>query len=147
MALAVARAWQEREPGAGTLRFDAAGTRVGRGGLGIDARALATLQRRGYAAGRQRSRQVTAEDLERADRVLAMDADCLQALRKICPLGQQGKLSLFLAHAAGYAGQDVPDPYYGPAAGFEKVLDLCEIGVRALLTLHADEKLAARTPL
>jgi hypothetical protein len=32
----------------------------------------------------------------------------------------------------GYQGQDVPDPYYSSAAGFEMALDLIEKAVVAL---------------
>ena len=34
---------------------------------------------------------------------------------------------------ADFAGQDVPDPYYGGAAGFERVLDMTEQISQALL--------------
>ena len=30
-------------------------------------------------------------------------------------------------------GSDVPDPYYGGAEGFERVLDVCEAACRGLL--------------
>ena len=30
-------------------------------------------------------------------------------------------------------GSEVPDPYYGGAAGFERVLDVCEAACRGLL--------------
>jgi protein-tyrosine phosphatase len=33
---------------------------------------------------------------------------------------------MFLDTSAKWHGQDVPDPYYGGAAGFEQVLDMVE---------------------
>ena len=38
------------------------------------------------------------------------------------------------------AGGEVPDPYYGNLAGFERVLALCEAGARGVL-----DRLAAHT--
>ena len=35
-------------------------------------------------------------------------------------------------HVPGHQGQDVPDPYYSSAAGFELALDLIERAVVAL---------------
>ena len=36
------------------------------------------------------------------------------------------KLALFLQHAERFDDDEVPDPYYGGPAGFERVLDLIE---------------------
>ena len=44
----------------------------------------------------------------------------------------QERLDLFLDFAAGDE-EEVPDPYYGGAAGFERVLDLVEEASRGLL--------------
>ena len=50
-----------------------------------------------------------------------------------CPPEQQHKLHLFLDYAGVEAGGEVPDPYYGNLAGFERVLTLCEAGARGVL--------------
>ena len=104
-----------------------------RGGDAIDARAAAALQRRDCAAGKRwRSRRVQAEDFERFDLVLAMEARNLEALRQLCPAPLQHKLRLLLDFVPGQEGQDVPDPYFGTAAGFDHVLGLIEQGVQGL---------------
>jgi len=41
---------------------------------------------------------------------------------------------LFLEFAPHGAPQEVPDPYYGGANGFEEVLDLVESAARGLLS-------------
>jgi protein-tyrosine phosphatase len=41
-------------------------------------------------------------------------------LRDLCPPEHHGKLALFLGDRA------LPDPYYGEATDFEKVLDMVE---------------------
>jgi protein-tyrosine phosphatase len=115
------------------LEADSAGTFPVRLPQGADPRALTVLARRGYVVEKRRPRAVTAPDFERFDLLLAMDGDNLAELRGRCPPGQDGKLRLFLDFAPGLEGQDVPDPYYGDLSGFERVLDLCEVGARGLL--------------
>jgi len=123
-------------PGAGlALRvdFDSAGTQSLPGRATIDPRARAVLKQAGYACGSQRARRVRPQDLAANDLVLAMDARHLQALRALAAPEHAHKLRLFLDFAPGLEGQDVPDPYYGDAGGFDRVLALCEAGVRGLL--------------
>lgn len=113
---------------------ESAGIHVLRGGAPPDPRALAALNRRGYAWGGTRSRELQAEDFERFDLILAMDRSVLTELVRLCPFEHQHKLGLFLDFAAGFRGQEVPDPYFGGEQGFENVLDLCEAGARGLLS-------------
>ena len=88
---------------------------------------------RHYAMGNTRSRRVIPQDFERFDLLLAMDEDNLAALQRQCPPEQLHKLRLLLSYAPELGEREVPDPYFGGLAGFERVLDLCEAGVRGLL--------------
>jgi len=47
-------------------------------------------------------------------------------LRRSCPAQHAHKLALFGDAHAQFAGQEVPDPYYGGVSGFERVLDIVE---------------------
>jgi len=116
-----------------TLRVDSAGTHAVGGNAPIDPRARTALAKRGYPIGKGRSRQVTDADFERSDLVLAMDNANMSALRQLCPSEHTHKLRLLLEFAPATGMMDIPDPYYGSADGFEKVLDLCEAGARGLL--------------
>ncbi len=50
------------------------------------------------------------------------------------PTGQfKAKVRLFCEFCTDHDDTEVPDPYYGGDAGFEKVLDLLEDGCRNLL--------------
>ena len=113
--------------------FDSAGTQSLPGRAAIDPRARAVLKQAGYACGSQRARRVRPQDFAANDLVLAMDTRHLQTLRALAAPEHACKLRLFLDFAPGFEGQDVPDPYYGDAGGFERVLALCEAGVRGLL--------------
>ena len=114
------------------FEFDSAGVHAV-AGAPIDPRARKVLERAGYDVKARRARHVGTRDFDAFDLVLAMDAGHLEALREACPASQAHKLRLFLDFAPGLAGQDVPDPYYGDAGGFERVRELCEAGVRGLL--------------
>ncbi len=115
------------------LEFDAAGTHAGNAGARPDPRGLAALASRHYKTTKTRSRQVTAKDFERFDLILAMDEGNLAALQRQCPQTHHHKLRLLMAYAPELGVTEVPDPYFGNPAGFERVLDLCEAGVRGLL--------------
>ena len=67
-------------------------------------------------------------DFERFRWILAMDEANLEWLRGRCPAGSPARLGLLLDHAPHLGERAVPDPYYGPPAGFERVLDLVEAG-------------------
>lgn len=119
------------------LSFDAAGAQAGLGRVHADARAQRALNGAGYGPAKQRARRVTAADFRHCDLILAMDTAVLSDLKHQCPPEHQHKLHLFLDFTPELRGQDVPDPYFGDAAGFAHVLALCETGahhlVRALI--------------
>jgi len=99
----------------------------------IDARAAAALERQGLKPLRKfRSRPFDASDFERFDLVLAMDRYNLSELESLRPEGARARVQLLLDYAPGLQGQDVPDPYYGPAAGFDRALALIEQGIAGL---------------
>lgn len=115
------------------VEIDSAGTLDYHTGSPADPRSIAAARQRGFDLARHRARQVTAQDIERYDYLLAMDYDNLNYLKKICPPGLEAKLRLFLEFAPDCGRDDVPDPYAGGADGFESVLDLVDIAARGLL--------------
>jgi protein-tyrosine phosphatase len=98
-----------------------------------DPRAVTAARRRGYVMGGRAARQVQADDFSRFDWILAMDRDNLTALQALQPSAYAGRLGLFLDFAPQLGVREVPDPYEGTAADFERVLDLAESGAAALL--------------
>ena len=65
--------------------------------------------------------------------MLVMDQRNLIEARAIAPPRHRAQLKLFLEFAPGLGRREVPDPYYGGAAGFEDVLDLSEAASRGLI--------------
>lgn len=113
---------------------DSAGTYGAHQGEKADRRAVALAQARGYGQiVHERARKVNGADFERFDLILAMDRDNLAELQRVCPPEHRHKLHLFLAYAGVEERTEVPDPYFGNAAGFEVVLKLCEQGVDGVL--------------
>lgn len=99
---------------------DSAGLESFHVGEAPDKRSQKHASQRGYDLSRQRARRFERADFERFDLVLAMDEGHLASLRKRCPPELQDRLALLLVDA------EVPDPFYGPPAGFDRVLDLVE---------------------
>lgn len=120
--------------GLGEIVFvDSAGTHDYHVGACPDARATAAALRRGIDLSSLSARQVNVQDFEHFDYVLAMDSENLAHLEAICPPHLSHKLRRFLEFAEHLSDQDVPDPYYGGAAGFELVLDLVEAASTGLI--------------
>ncbi|MDR7377268.1 protein-tyrosine phosphatase [Rhodoferax ferrireducens] len=136
MAQAVAQHLVEQAGLARDIVVDSAGTHVGSAKAKPDARAQTLLSQRGYALGKNRSRQVIAKDFVHYDLVLALDQANLNDLRQLCPAEHTHKLRLLLEYAEGTDLRDVPDPYYGNLQGFEHVLELCEAGARGLVASY-----------
>jgi protein-tyrosine phosphatase len=115
------------------IAIDSAGTHAYHVGNAPDARATEAAARRGIDLTVQRARRIDAADFAQFDYVLAMDRSNLEDLSAICPEHHRTKLRLFLEFADRPDVMEVPDPYYGGAQGFERVLDLVEQGARGLL--------------
>lgn len=114
------------------VQVDSAGTGGWHVGKSPDSRTRAAAERRGYALHDLRARQVQADDFARFDLILAMDHDNLSTLRSLRPAGDSAELDLFLRRG-GLAEEEVPDPYYGGADGFERVLDMVELACDRLI--------------
>lgn len=115
------------------IATDSAGTHAYHVGNPPDQRAQATATRRGIDLSDLRARQVQETDFYDFDYILAMDLDNYESLSRLCPEGMQQRLYLFMDFAADMGVQEVPDPYYGGARGFEQVFDLVDAAARGLL--------------
>ena len=106
------------------VRVDSAGTGGWHVGHAPDPRATEAAAELGVDLRSQRARQVTPGDFEVFDRVLAMDHANLADLQAMAPEGAIARVELFLSYARHADVDEVPDPYYGGASGFSRVLDL-----------------------
>jgi len=123
------------------VAIDSAGTHAYHIGEPPDPRAQRAAQRRGVDLSRQRARRVREEDFVRFDLILAMDQLNHAVLTEMSPPEYHERIRLLLEFAPQFDASDVPDPYYGGANGFERVLDLVERAAVGLI-----EHLQARLP-
>ncbi len=133
----------EREGLDGAVELDSAGTCAWHIGSAPDARARAAARQRDIVL-EGRARQVTPEDFERFDMLIAMDGENARNLRAMAA-GEEQRAKVRLlrefdpasgAHSPDgrVAGElDVPDPYYGAAGGFDEVLDIVQAACAGLL--------------
>ncbi|CAK14465.1 low molecular weight protein-tyrosine-phosphatase [Pseudomonas entomophila] len=117
---------------ADVVQVASAGTGDWHVGKAPDSRTRKAALARGYDLSCQRAQQVKAEHFAQFDLVLAMDKSNLRNLQALRPHNAKGELDLFLRRY-GAALDEVPDPYYGGAEGFEQVLDLIEAACRELV--------------
>lgn len=115
------------------VAVDSAGTHGYHVGAPPDERAMEHAARRGYDLSSLRARQLVAEDFTRFDLVLGMDDDNVARAARLCPPGERHRLQLLLNYAPRASKRQVPDPYYGGAAGFDEVLDLVEAACDGLI--------------
>jgi len=116
------------------LVADSAGTHDYHVGEAPDPRSQAAARRRGVDLSTLRGRVLTAEDFDEFDHILLMDERNRRDALGIAPTAYRAEVALFLDWAPGIGHREVPDPYYGGAEGFERVLDLVEAASRGLLT-------------
>ena len=110
-----------------------------------DARAQAHAAQRGYDLSAQRARRLRAQDFTAFDLVLVMDEDNEAAARALCPPEELHRLHRLADFCHKHATRVVPDPYYGNAQGFERVLDIVEDACEGLLECIVQAR-AAKAP-
>jgi protein-tyrosine phosphatase len=117
----------------GAFDVDSAGTGSWHVGQPPDSRAASVARARGIEL-RGRARQVTHDDLVAFDYVIAMDRDNLEELEHMARGGHAtARIQLLRAYDPRPDGDEVPDPYYGGASGFEDVFDIVSRSCRTLL--------------
>lgn len=112
---------------------DSAGTHGYHIGDPPDHRSIQIARQNSVDMSSLRARKLAADDFSRFDTLIAMDNGHLKIMQMLAPSGTAHKVSLFLDVLDDYAGQDVPDPYYGDIKGFEDVFSLIHRGCEAWL--------------
>ncbi|MED6325726.1 MAG: low molecular weight protein-tyrosine-phosphatase, partial [Verrucomicrobiota bacterium] len=137
---AVMRDVVESEGLSGQIQCDSAGTISFHTGNPPDHRMHAAAQNRDINTGGQ-ARQINQADYNEFDLILTMDEDNYRNVLNMAPAGEySAEIKRFCDFVTKSTANEVPDPYYGGAQGFETVLDLLEDGCASLLE-HVREKL------
>ncbi|WP_180001131.1 MULTISPECIES: low molecular weight protein-tyrosine-phosphatase [unclassified Acinetobacter] len=120
---------------------DSAGTSNYHPGKAPDLRSQQHALKRGYDLSTLRARQLTPHDFIDYDLILAMDLENLSNIQNIQGLAEtqfghvRARVALMSEHDQIYPKQALPDPYYGEADGFERVLDQCESSSQAWIEI------------
>lgn len=125
---------------AGKVAVDSAGTHGFHQKEPPDPRAQQHGRARGYDLSALRARRVQGDDFVRFQLILAMDDGHLSWLQDKSPPDARARLDRLMSHARRHPGvTEVPDPYYGAPADFERVLDLVEDACDGLVDTLARE--------
>jgi protein-tyrosine phosphatase len=122
------------------FEIDSAGMGDWHKGQAPDHRAQAAALNRGVDISGQSARKVELEDFDAFDLLIAMDGSNYAELMDLAPYDARHKVRRFLDYAPHTGTRDVPDPYYGGAAGFDHALDLIEAASRGLLAELLEKK-------
>jgi protein-tyrosine phosphatase len=113
--------------------LDSAGTGDWHAGQPPDARAIAAAARLGVDLSGQRARAVVAEDFRRFDLILCADRRNLSWLQARGGAAAQDRIALALDWCGVMPDGEMPDPYYGSAAGFDHACRLARDAADGLL--------------
>ena len=124
----------EKREVADRFTIDSAGTYGGHRGELPDARMRSAASRRGYVLT-HRSRQVSEEDFDRFDMIVAMDDMNYETLNRLAPSREAARKIYRMAEFCRRHPDCtyVPDPYYEGHEGFELVLDMLEDGCEGIM--------------
>jgi protein-tyrosine phosphatase len=115
------------------FEIESAGTGAWHVGERPDARAEMVANQHGVLL-LSTARQVTIDDLHRFDWIIAMDRENIRALRRMADSSSSSAEIHLLREFDSEAGSDeVPDPYYGGASGFETVYEMVHRACEGLL--------------
>lgn len=114
------------------VTIDSAGTGGWHAGNPPDERSIAIAHQHDIGISQQSARQISADDFENFDLILAMDEDNLARLKAACPAEFRDRLHFFGIYTLGQP-VSVPDPYYGGEDVFVTVYNMLFAGCSSLL--------------
>lgn len=120
------------------IDVDSAGTSAYHIGEPPDPRMTTTAAEMGLEMD-STARQVTAEDFERFDLLVALDRSNQRDLIELAPTPEDAARVVLFRDYTDEPGTDVPDPYYGGPDGFVEVVEIARAGAAGLLASLADE--------
>ena len=91
-------------------------------------------KKRGIDISKQICRRFTVEDFEKFDKIYVMAADVVDEMKELTGNKfEDTKIDLLLNELYPGENKDIPDPWYGPEAGYNEVFDMIEEACEALI--------------
>ena len=113
------------------FEIDSAGTGGWHAGEMADDRMRSAARERGYSLD-SIARQIEPDDFHRFDWIVTMDDLVLREVIAMDP-SSRAKIIPICDYCERHQETEVPDPYYGGEAGFQKVMDILEDACANLL--------------
>jgi protein-tyrosine phosphatase len=132
---------QQRAKEAGLhWQVDSAGTNGYHNGEAPHPLSQKVARQNGIDISRQKSRKITAADFGRFDIIYAMADDVMHDMRRIAGNRfDETKAKLFLEEQFPGEGREVPDPWYGPEAGYHEVFELIDENCKVIVEKYKFE--------
>lgn len=132
MAERVAEGWLEKA-GITDVELTSAGVSSEESGNPIDRRARQWLTEAGYRADNHRAHRITADEIDGADLVIAMEDIHIDRIHRLKPSRTDHIHLLTHFDPDATPGAGVPDPWYGDHSGFGDTLASLEAAMPNLL--------------
>jgi protein-tyrosine phosphatase len=113
------------------ILMDSAGTGGWHEGEAPDRRSIAVAASHGIDISLLKARQIRKADFSRFNLIVGMDRSNVANLIRLAPEEARDRVHLFSTLTLG-ADFDVPDPYYGGPADFDRVYHMVSDGCRSL---------------
>ena len=98
-------------------------------------------KKKGINISKQVCRRFVTADFDRFDKIYAMAADVIDEMKHLTGKEYKGeKVDLLMNVARPNKNMDIPDPWYGPEAGYYEVFDLIDEACEVLVQNAVKEK-------
>ncbi|MET0106714.1 MAG: low molecular weight protein-tyrosine-phosphatase [Sedimenticola sp.] len=106
--------------------IESAGTHVARKGLSHDPRVDKVLEKYNIETDCSGTRVLQSGDFEKYNYILVMDQRNFESVTELCPPEYRDKISYVMSYSENPSEIEVPDPYFGNIAGFERVYSMLD---------------------
>lgn len=123
-------------------KIDSAGTNGYHNGEAPHKLSQKVAKLNGIDISHQRSRKITASDLENYDLIYVMAGDVLDDIRRLNKsafLQYHSKISLIMNELYPNEDRDVPDPWYGAEPGYHEVYEMLDSACNRIIEKYANK--------
>ena len=122
------------------IEIDSAGTIEYHSGESADSRMIVSAKNRGYEVDSIARQFDMTKDFKQFDYIVTMDNENFDDILSMDTLNKhEHKIFRMVDFCTDRTNDEIPDPYYNSASGFEEVLDMLEDATNGLLNRVIDD--------